>query len=292
MVIVRLKGGMGNQMFQYALGQQLAHDLRAPLKFDLTNLLYRNNPPDFVYRNYDLDVFRVTSSFLHPPGVIAPVFNLRNRKLSQGLRWLLMRNYPVVKEAHFHVDPQLLGTAREGVVYDGWWQSPRYFSGVETKIREDFQFSRPVIPASRELLSRIEQSNAICLNVRRTDFLKVDTLNATDLDYFLRAADYLGRAVSEPRFFIFSDDVAWCREHLKLDFPLEVVGHEHKGYKFGNYLQLMTRCRHFIIPNSSFAWWAAWLNTGAEKQVVAPEHWFTDPTIDTTDLVPEAWHRL
>lgn len=292
MVIVRFKGGMGNQMFQYALGRQLAHNLKTELEFDLTNLLYRNNPPDFVYRNYDLDVFKVDASFLHQPGLLAPVFNVRNKKLSQGLRWLLMRNYTVLKEPHFHFDPSVLPEAREGVVYDGWWQSPKYFAGVEAAIREDFQFSRPIIAASQELLGRIENSNAVCLNVRRTDFLKVDTLNATNLDYFLRAADYLGQKVDAPRFFIFSDDVAWCRENIKLDFPMEVVGHEHKGFKFGNYLQLMTRCRHFIIPNSSFAWWAAWLNTGKDKQVVAPKHWFTDPAIDTSDLVPTTWHRL
>jgi len=292
MVIVRFKGGMGNQMFQYAFGRQLAYDLQADLKFDLTNLLYRNNPPDFVYRKYDLDVFKVTINFLHPSGLLSTVFNRRNKKMSQGLRWLLMRNYAVLKEPHFHFDPQILPAAKEGVVYDGWWQSPKYFAGVEATIRQEFAFSRSIISESQELLQRIEQCNAICLNVRRTDFLKVDTLNATNLDYFLRAADFMAQQVGDPHFFIFSDDVAWCRENIKLSFPLEVVGHEHKGYKFGNYLQLMTRCRHFIIPNSSFAWWAAWLNTNPNKQVVAPKNWFTDATIDTADLVPESWHRL
>lgn len=292
MVVVRFKGGMGNQMFQYAFGRQLAANLGTDLVFDPTNLLYRNNPPDFVYRNYDLDVFQPETNFLATPKMLAPLYNLRVAKLGQGLSWLVTRGYPVVKEAYFHFQPKLLTDAREGVIYDGWFQSPQYFAGVENRVREDFRFSREIIPESRELLSRIEASNAICLNVRRTDFLKVDTLNATNLDYFLQAADYLGQRLSEPRFFIFSDDVEWCRENLRLDYPMEVIGHEHKGWKFGNYLQLMTRCRHFIIPNSSFAWWAAWLNTGSEKTVVAPENWFTDPGIDTADLVPGEWVRM
>lgn len=293
MVIVRFKGGMGNQMFQYALGLQLARQLSTGLTFDPTNLLYRNNPPDFVYRNYDLDVFQPKeTNFIAAPALLAPVFNLRVKKLSQGLRWLVARNYPVIKEKHFHFDPTVLARPREGVIYDGWWQSPKYFAGVEDKVRRDFCFSRAIIPASRELLSRIENANAICLNVRRTDFLKVDTLNATNKEYFLRGADYLGRKLSEPRFFVFSDDVTWCRENIKLDHPTEFVEHGHKGYKFGNYMQLMTRCKHFLIPNSSFAWWAAWLNTGADKVVVAPEDWFTDPEINTTDLVPTSWERM
>jgi len=284
---------MGNQMFQYAFGKQLAHQLGAELTFDPTNLLYRNNPADFVYRNYDLDVFRPSeSNFLASPGLFAPVYNLRIKKLSQAASWVVTRKLPVIREPHFHFSPEVLAKAGEGAIYDGWWQSPKYFAGVENEVRTDFRFRRDVIPESRELLARIEGSNAICLNVRRTDFLKVNTLNATNKDYFLRGADYLGRKLSEPRFFVFSDDVAWCRENIKLDHPTEFVDHDHKGFKFGNYMQLMTRCRHYLIPNSSFAWWAAWLNTGPDKQVVAPRNWFTDPTIDTSDLVPEAWTRM
>jgi hypothetical protein len=279
-------------MFQYAFGRQLAANLNTELVFDPTNLLYRNNPPDFVYRNYDLDVFQPDAQFLAKPKLLAPLYNLRVARLGQGISWLVTRNYPVIKEGDFHFQRPILHDAREGAIYDGWWQSPKYFAGVEARIRNDFRFSRDIIPASEALLDRIENSNSICLNVRRTDFLKVDTLNATDLNYFLRAADHLGKTVSEPRFFIFSDDVEWCRENIKLDYPMEVVGHEHKGWKFGNYLQLMTRCKHFIIPNSSFAWWAAWLNTGPDKIVVAPKHWFTDPSIDTSDLVPGEWLRM
>ena len=293
MIIVRYKGGMGNQMFQYAFGRQLAARTGDRLVFDPTNLLYRNNPPDFVYRNYDLDVFRPSAdNFLAPPNLLAPLYNLRIEKLSQALSWSVNRKLPVIKEPHFHVSLELLDEVQTGAIYDGWWQSPTYFAGVEREVRRDFQFAREIIPESRKLLERIEQSNAICLNVRRTDFLKVDTLNATNKEYFLKGGDYLGRKLSEPRFFVFSDDVDWCREHIRLDFPTEVVGHEHKGYKFGNYMQLMTRCRHFLIPNSSFAWWAAWLNTGKDKEVVAPRRWFTDPTIDTSDLVPDNWTRI
>lgn len=280
-------------MFQYAFGRQLARQLEAELVFDPTNLLYRNNPPDFVYRNYDLDVFQPEKPrFLAPPALLAPVYNLRVKKLSQAVSWAVKRRLPVLKEPHFHFSGEVLASAREGKIYDGWWQSPQYFAGVEDEIREDFRFSRQIIPESRELLARIESSNAVCLNVRRTDFLKVDTLNATNKDYFLRGADYLGRKLSEPRFFVFSDDVAWCRENIKTGFPTEFVGHEHKGFKFGNYMQLMTRCKHFLIPNSSFAWWATWLNTGADKLVVAPKNWFTDPAINTDDLVPDSWVRM
>ncbi|MEO1625909.1 MAG: alpha-1,2-fucosyltransferase, partial [Bacteroidota bacterium] len=73
---------------------------------------------------------------------------------------------------------------------------------------------------------------------------------------------------------------------------LSQIDHSHKGFKFTNYMQLMSACRHFIIPNSSYAWWAIWLNTHADKKVIAPRRWFNDPEIDTTDLVPDHWIRM
>jgi len=292
MVITRLKGGMGNQLFQYALGRQLAAQLNTELKLDVSNLLYRNKGADFVYRDYDLGVFNVEGDFLTRPELLRPIMNLRIGPLSRRVKGFLTRKYPVVEEAHFHYDPSILSEASAGKIYEGWFQSPRYFAGVEAEIRRTFTFSRPLLPESAELHARIIGSNAICLNVRRTDFLTTDVLNATNRDYFLRAAAYLAERVDHPHFFVFSDDVEWCRENITLGHPTEFVGHEHKGWKFGNYLRLMHACRHFIIPNSTFAWWAAWLNTGADKLVVAPKHWFTDPAIDTTDLVPDNWVRL
>lgn len=283
---------MGNQMFQYALGRQLAHQSGQELRLDVSGLLYRNKAPGFVYRGYDLDVFRVEPRFLVPPRWLAPVYDLRVGPLSRRLRRLAARGRPVVHEAHFHYDPAILAQARAGVTYEGWFQSPRYFAGVADQLREEFRFRRPPLPESAALGDRIRATNSICLNVRRTDFLRVDTLNATDRAYFLRGAAHLAERVAEPHFFVFSDDVAWCRQNIQLDQPTEFVDHDHKGYKFGNYLRLMTECRHFLIPNSSFAWWAAWLAESPGKRVVAPRNWFTDPAIDTSDLVPAEWTRL
>ena len=159
-------------------------------------------------------------------------------------------------------------------------------------IRQKFAFKTPVLESSQALLSEIKNVNAVCLNVRRTDFLKVDNLNTTDTSYFVKAANLMSKKVESPHFFIFSDDIEWCKKHIILDAPVKVVGHEHKGEKFGNYMQLMIACKHYIIPNSSFAWWAAWLNEYQDKIVIAPRKWFNDVDIDTSDLSPPNWIRL
>lgn len=292
MIYVTLKGGMGNQMFQYALGKQLAHQLGTDFSMDLTNLLDRDKEPDFVYRDYDLSIFHVEERFLFQPGLLRTVFRPKLPKTGRVMRSLARRGKTYVKEPHFHFAPSLLAEARDNSLFDGWFQSPHYFADVEAELREDFRFRDAIIPESKALEGRIRSTNSVCLNVRRTDFLKVDTLNATNLDYFLRGAAYVAERVEDPHFFIFSDDVDWCREHILLDHPLEVVDHGHKGRRFGNYLQLMSLCDHFVIPNSSFAWWAAWMNTNREKTVIAPRNWFTDPTINTSNLVPTGWVRL
>lgn len=291
MIIIRLKGGMGNQLFQYAFGRQLAHQLKTDLKLDLCSLLDRSKG-DFVYRDYDLPVFNINADFVHPPSVLRAVSKLKSSSVTRFIRGRIDRGRSYIKEAHFHVHPELLEHAQDDAVYEGWFQSPKYFADVADDLRKEFTFRYPLLPESVAIAEQISRVNAVCLNVRRTDFLKVDTLNTTNLDYFLRGAAYVAEKVTQPHFFVFSDDVDWCREHIQLHHPVEVVDHRHKGYKFGNYLQLMSSCKHFIIPNSSYAWWAVWLNGEKDKQVVAPKNWFNDPNIDTSDLVPKEWVRL
>jgi hypothetical protein len=291
MIIIRLKGGMGNQLFQYAFGRQLAYQLKTGLKLDLSSLLDRSKG-DFVYRDYDLSVFNINAEFVHPPSTLRAVYKLKSSSVTKFIRRRIDRGRQYIKETHFHLHPELLSEPVDNAVYEGWFQSPKYFTAVDDDLRREFTFRHAILPESQVLLQKIQQVNAVCLNVRRTDFLKVDTLNTTDQAYFLKAAHLIAEKVVEPHFFVFSDDIDWCRENIRLDHPIEVVDHLHKGYKFGNYLQLMRACKHFIIPNSSFAWWAVWLNERPDKLVIAPKNWFNDLSIDTSDLIPSNWIRL
>ena len=291
MIIIRLKGGMGNQMFQYALGLKLADQLNTELQLDLSSLLDRSKG-DFVYRNYDLPIFQVESKFIANPTLLKTIYKTRSSRISKLVRNQVSRNRNYIKEKHFHFQEKIVMQPIDNTIYEGWFQSPKYFEGIEAKVRQHFTFKNEILPGSQIIFEKIASTNSICLNVRRTDFLKVDNLNITSRDYFLSAAQAIAEKVSDPHFFIFSDDVDWCREHLKLNFPTQLVDHSHKGFKFSNYMQLMKACKHFIIPNSSFAWWAVWLNENPSKIVVAPKNWFNDPSINTQDLVPPQWLRL
>jgi len=292
MITIRLKGGMGNQMFQYALGIQLSTLLQTNLQLDLSSLLDRSKGPDFVYRNYDLDIFKLRTNFVTSPDLLAKMASFKSARLTRWMRKKAEKGKILVKEKHFHFQPEIIAAPQNDAIYEGWFQSPLYFNKVQKQVKTAFTFEDAILPASKEIFDNINNSNAVCLNVRRTDFLKVDTLNATNQAYFDRAAKRMGEQVDQPVFFIFSDDMEWCREHIKPGFPTHYIGHEHKGRKFGNYLQLMKACQHFIIPNSSFAWWAVYLNEHDKKQVIAPKNWFTDDSIHTEDLIPDGWIRI
>ena len=120
----------------------------------------------------------------------------------------------------------------------------------------------------------------------------IDVHGFVGKEYYERGIAAIAPRLANPHIFLTSDDVPWCKENLRFDYPTTVLGQEYKGYKFGEELTLMARCKHFLIPNSSFAWWAAWLGSSQDKIVVCPKHWFRESKIDSSDLVPPQWIRV
>lgn len=292
MIIIRLKGGMGNQMFQYAFAKSMAAKLQTTLEIDCSLLLDRARGDEHVYRDYDLTIFKLKETFTLNLFMLRLLFSLRSSKLGKLVRKVMATGLSYEKERHFHVDKDLIESPKDNTLYEGWWQSEQYFEPIKKDVRKAFTFRTPLLVISEAILSRIKSTNSVCLNVRRTDFLTTPELNATGREYFLNAANAMSGLVENPHFFVFSDDVVWCKENIILDHPVEIVEHDHKGHKFGNYLQLMKSCKHFIIPNSSFAWWAVWLNENPERKVIAPKNWFNGNKYDTSDLVPDDWIRM
>ncbi len=278
MIIVKLMGGMGNQMFQYALGRNLSLKHNVPLKIDLSFLNNKNMGPNFVYRDYDLDIFNINSDF---------DINFNNRIM-------------IASEPHFHYSQNFISEVgsllKDGmsILIDGYWQTPLYFQEYESQIRNDFQFKDKVQDSNeniREMLDKIKSTNSVLINVRRTDYLNTSFHGVMELDYINNAKSIIESKIENPHYFVFSDDVEWCRDNIKLN-NMTLIDHAYKGDRFSYYLQLMSNCKHFIIPNSSFAWWSAWLNTNKDKIVIAPKQWFTDNNINTNDLIPSNWIRI
>lgn len=297
MIIVQLLGGLGNQMFQYALGKKLSILNQSVLKLDTSILLDWRPGKHAVNRDFDLDIFNIVPLFATTKE-ISP-YNPALMTVPQKVKFKIesaMFGKRATTERHFHFDPSMLSL--KGRVYlAGTWQSYKYFEGIENQILNDFSFRTPLTQDEQRMLGRIEKANSVCLNVRKTDYISIK--NTADImynlgpDYYRAALETLKAIIGNFEVFVFSDDIAWCRENLNfIQEKVTYVDHQYSGKKFSSYMQLMVACKHFIIPNSTFAWWAAWLNKNPEKVVIAPNKWFNDATIRTADLIPDKWLRV
>ncbi len=290
MIFVRLIGGIGNQMFQYAAARRLAYAAKAAVIFDISHFKY------YPGRSYALGHFNIQEQFLSSDEAerFNSEFQSRFKSLIRFLDKKRKRCPRYIKEKYFRFDPAVLRLG-DNIYLDGYWQSEKYFIDITSLIKKEFTVTTPEEGRNKELASGIREVNSVSIHIRRGDFVsnpKISKVHGTcGIDYYLRSVDYISQKVDNPRFFIFSDDPEWASQNLKLSYPNTIVKHNgtDKGYED---LRLMSQCKHNIIANSSFSWWGAWLNTNSEKIVVAPRRWFQTRGRDTKDLLPDSWMRL
>lgn len=293
MIVVKLMGGLGNQMFQYAAARSLALRHGVPLKLDLSFL--ESDQVGYTRRAYNLDHFCLTSEKA-ASGEICDVtsrgklafFGTVGRFFQNKIEW--NKKYC---EKSFHFDPQLLSQP-DNVYLEGYWQSERYFIDVSDIIRKDFTVENLLTDKNLELADEIHGVNSVSLHVRRGDYVINEKNRAfhggCSLGYYRNAEEMVEQTIIDPHFFVFSDDPRWVADNLKLRHPARYIS--HNGSMAHEDLRLMSFCRHHIIANSTFSWWGAWLSAGTNKLVIAPDHWFSDPSINTVDLIPSGWLRL
>lgn len=287
-------GGLGNQMFQFAFGKYLAIKNNTELKFDLNFLLDRSpkTNPTFVNRDYDLSIFNINESIASKE----EIKKLKNRTDSliadKIANKLLGNKKSYFKENEFHFSEDHLKISDNSYI-EGYWQSEKYFLAISNELRNHyFTFKSPLSEKSEILSTKIKQSNSVCINVRRGDFVTNPVHGTMGIEYYSEGEEILLFKYKDLEMFVFSDEIDWCRKNLKFKSSVTFVSHEYAGEKFQDYLRLMSTCKQFIIPNSSFAWWAVWLCLNPDKTVIAPKKWFNYEAWNTIDLIPQTWIRL
>lgn len=284
-VVARITGGLGNQLFQYAMGRALAARHSARLLLDLSHYEAAGT---HTHRGFELAAFKTrfdvaTGADLAPfrPSLVKRV--LARTGLASGPRVLHQRG--------FGFNPEALGV--EPPIYlDGTWQSEQYFTMCSEALRTEVTLNSALSGEAAALANRLYSQCSISVHVRRGDYAHDpktrDYHGLLSMAYYTGAIQWMLERLPEARFFVFSDEPQWAREHLRADAPVTVLpvrsGPED--------LMLMAQCRHHIIANSSFSWWGAWLNPSDAKLVVAPRRWFADASIRTNDLLPATWTRL
>ncbi len=291
MVIVRLTGGLGNQMFQYAAGRALADRLGAELLLDTRAFEHVLARQAYTRRAYALSPFKLRAKLATPADLKDwPVW-----VVEIGMRLRLIR--PLFRRWHFEdaitYDPRVR-TLQEPVCLVGYWQSERYFIDSADRIRADFALLQPLSDANARLLETARSASSVGLHVRRGDFVSLPDAaqvhGLCSIDYYRRAISLVRNRCPECRFLVFSDDPEWARAELPLDpSAVFVAGNELRPEQD---LTLMSACKHHIIANSSFSWWAGWLGYSPDQIVVAPTPWYASPKRDARDLAVPRWQYI
>jgi hypothetical protein len=276
-VVVQISGGLGNQFFQYAMGRRLALANGVPLVLDHRSCF----PRDRFRRKFTLDKFNIQCGFVAEGDSYASWAGRVRRRID---RWRnrgrpLERRYYVEEEVPQVFQPELLACrVRQRMFFAGYWQHEEYFRDMSATVRRDLTLKAAPDPRSVELAAKIRAVNAVCLHVRRLYALPneanarpraEDEKLLVDPTYYQRALELVVGSVPNPHIFVFADYPDWAREHIRTPWPLEFVTHNGAERDYEDFW-LMSQCRHFVIANSTFSWWAAWLAESAGKVVVAP----------------------
>jgi hypothetical protein len=298
MILLRLRGGLGNQLFQYAAAKALADHHRTDLKLDL--YYYKKHP----YRKFELDRFNVdvvkaTAGEIHSFTGANPLTRFMNKRENY------LRCPKVFAQPHYHFFNDWFNLP-DDLYLSGYFQSEKFFSPIKDQLTNLYKPALPLDQKNESLAEQMHATESVSLHVRRGDYTAAQFntfFRMLPESYYKNAVDHIRGRLKNPKFFIFSDDVAWCRANLNVGGEAVVVDHNRGADSYKD-LVLMSHCKHNIIANSSFSWWGAWLNRNPSKTVIAPVQWFGQSYFagkvpvypsryyNTEDLIPSPWSRL
>lgn len=283
MIIVKIKGGLGNQMFQYAFGRYFGIQKSEEVKLD--NGINTNKQD--TYRQYSLKHFNIALPLAsreevmkakYPNGIIS--------KIKRGFKAKILRIHNI------GYDGQILETKEQYL--EGFWQSYKYSEPIRDVLLKEFTLKNTPGGIFKNISRQIESTESVSIHIRRGDYVNdpktKKTHYAFGLEYYEQALKIMKEKISNPTFFIFSDDIDWVKQNLKTDsLTVFVSNSELADYEE---MILMSKCKHNIIANSSFSWWGAWLNQNPDKIVIAPQKWNNKYQKEYSDLLPKEWTKI
>jgi len=296
MIITRLRGGLGNQLFQYAAGRRLAALHDTVLKLDISFFQSQDK------RDYSLSPFNISQVFATPEevtrakkGVFISTLSGESNTFFSGFIKSCYRR-AVFSEPYVKPYPaEFIRNSRKNTYLDGYWQSEKYFNDIQDIIRAEFTLKQNVDELNHQIAQQIRSSQSVSIHIRRGDYVTEPETNLTHgvlpVSYYQQSIEIIRSKIANPTFFVFSDDQEWAVNSLHIDSPVFYVTNNGESRKEVD-LWLMSICCHHIIANSSFSWWGAWLSTNSDMLVISPRRWFADQILVIDDLIPEDWIRI
>lgn len=294
MIITRIWGGLGNQMFQYSFGYAVARKLRQELKLDIS-YFDKNNLRPYRLNNYNLDYKKTVANKETPFCIKTIRSKLPNKfiRICPRFKMKLPHGWTYIKETRFEYNPALQNIGGDNIYLDGYWQCEKYFLEYSNDI---FRQMTPIHNNSDEFLywkSEIDQGQSVSVHLRRGDFiyqerklLAVSHLYLLGMEYYNRAINYFSRHVDNPVFYFFSDDIEWVKGQFSFLDNSRFIKIETPNGDIEE-MRLMSNCKHHIVANSTFSWWGAWLDRKLHKITLAPERYYGNK-----DIVPQNWVKI
>lgn len=282
-IYIRLSGGLGNQMFQYAFGRRLSKEHSLELKLDKD-------------RGFETDPYK-QNYFLSELNIIE---NYANREETAGFKFGA-ENY-IKDNSCFCFMPEMLKKPETETYYHGYWQNEKYFLPLRDILIREFSLKKSLTGKNLEISQLIKNyENSVCMHVRRLHGKNVyvkenvkggEVHGLTSMQYYQRALEIIREKCGDDfHLFIFSDQPEWVKNEMNLDCVYTIINHNSVNEAVKDFF-LMSLCKHFVIANSTMSWWAAWLGNKTGKTVIAPSEWMADQSMHTEGIIPERWIKI
>lgn len=294
MIYLRLWGGLGNQLFQYAFAYSMAKKLKTELKLDTSFYSdeYLSENPRFTKQKMMLENLNVSCLDNNVPDKIkkkAAFF--QNKYINRIIRVPVHtamggKKFKYVKECRLNYDPFYANVKADSLYFDGYWQTPLYFDEYKEDLKREFS---PKNVGELPYLREVKTQESVAIHIRRGDYvnrtISYGNLFLLPMEYYRNSINYINNLFENPHFYVFSNDIEWSKENLSCENSTFVSGTE--GMSALDELYLMSQCKVQIISNSTFSWWAGYLNPNKDGLVIAPQEWFGN-----RDIIPLDWVRI
>jgi hypothetical protein len=285
MIHIQLEGGLGNQLFQYACARNI--QIESKMKVALYTGLYKNDKQ----RKYSLSNYKLNENVIKTEKMLPffandisnPLIRLA-KKICPNILFKLLTNINVYiwKSERYR---ELPIKTKKDIYLNGFWQCEKYFSNIRPILQKEFELKETTI-SNLEILDKIKNEESVCLHIRRGDFINTQHQVCNDA-YYYKAISLVKKNTVNPKFYVFSDDIEWVKKNMEFKGEFTYIDDNNADYLE---LFLMSNCKHFIMSNSSFSWWAQYLGFTDDSYIVAPSRWYNKKS--TVDIFQAHWVQI
>jgi len=292
MIIVDIQGGLGNQLFNYAIGREIAKLKNTELKLDITRY-------NSYFRPYQLDKFNICAAIASQDELLRVrdgfglkylnrfVFKFRRKFLPYYLK-------PYVIDKYYYFDSKVF-SCLDNSYFSGLWQTEKYFLDIRDLLLKEITVKEDLDAFNLDIINKMQSVNSVSVHIRRGDYITCEkdanNIGSVSNEYYENAINYFLEKYNDIVFYVFSDEIDWVKDNLNLPANSVFINHNQRNDKDYLDMILISKCKFHIIANSSFSWWGAWLCTNPKKIVIAPEKWIQTGKLNDKDVVPKNWLR-